>query len=1097
MGEKSSSRCCCCSWFIGIIVLIAVVLAIVFTIRHNKSNKHPDDGADIVPLPGSIDKNYADALKIAMQFFDIQKCKSSTLLAEHTHLTPAGKLENKISWRGDSGLEDGSEAGLDLSKGLYDAGDHMKFGLPMAFTATLLSWSILEYGHHMDSVNQLEPAKDSLKWITDFLIHAHPSANVLYIQVGDPETDHKCWDRPETMSTKRTLTKIDTETPGTEVAAETAAAMAAASLVFKQSDPKYSSTLLKHAKQLFGFADNHRGSYSVNIPKVQSYYNSTGYRDELLWAASWLYHATEDKTYLDFVSKNGDEFANFGSPSWFSWDNKLPGTQILLSRLTFFKKDLSGIKGLQGYKDTAEAVMCGLIPSSPTATTSRTEGGLIWVAEWNALQQPVSSAFLATLYSDYLLTSGIENLSCGDTSFKPSDLRKFARSQADYMLGKNPEKMSYLVGYGDKYPEFVHHRGASIPADANTGCKDGFKWLNSEEPNPNVAYGALVGGPFLNDTFIDARNNSMQNEPSTYNSALVVGLLSSLVTTSTSLKSFMAKRTFHTEGSNSIRKPKIPATEKQRDKSGKRVDDVFHSVRSSFSSSNHVQPNLGFTVHSLHSTSLADLYSPRSMSLLIRSSYLSQSHFQPRISKPSSHTNQAPSKLVFLSSFNHNPLVSLVNKRNPTMQPPTFTPSMTVKSSLIDPDGGELVELVVPESEIKLKKKVSEAMPKVKLTKIDLEWVHVISEGWASPLKGFMREDEYLQSLHFNSLRLKDGSLVNMSLPILLAIDDDTKEQIGVSKNVALVSPQGDIIGSLRSVEIYKHNKEERIARTWGTTSPGLPYVEEHITPSGNWLIGGDFEVFQPIKYNDGLDHYRLSPKQLRKEFDNRQADTVFAFQLRNPVHNGHALLMNDTRKRLLEMGYKNPILLLHPLGGFTKADDVPLDVRMEQHSKVLEDGVLDPETTIVSIFPSPMHYAGPTEVQWHAKARINAGANFYIVGRDPAGMGHPTEKRDLYDPDHGKKVLSMAPGLEKLNILPFRVAAYDTVEKKMAFFDPSRAKEFLFISGTKMRTYARTGENPPDGFMCPSGWNVLVKYYESLQEGDDSSKQQQTVVSA
>ena len=90
--------------------------------------------------------------------------------------------------------------------------------------------------------------------------------------------------------------------------------------------------------------------------------------------------------------------------------------------------------------------------------------------------------------------------------------------------------------------------------------------------------------------------------------------------------------------------------------------------------------------------------------------------------------------------------------------------------------------------------------------------------------------------------------------------------------------------------------------------------------------------------------------------------------------------------------------------------------------SQVLEDGILDPETTIVAIFPSPMHYAGPTEVQWHAKARINAGANFYIVGRDPAGMGHPTEKRDLYDPDHGKKVLSMAPGLEKLNILPFRV---------------------------------------------------------------------------
>lgn len=419
----------------------------------------------------------------------------------------------------------------------------------------------------------------------------------------------------------------------------------------------------------------------------------------------------------------------------------------------------------------------------------------------------------------------------------------------------------------------------------------------------------------------------------------------------------------------------------------------------------------------------------------------------------------------------------------------------TIKSSLIDPDGGSLVDLVVPESQRAAKISEAESMPKVKLTKIDLEWVHVISEGWASPLRGFMRENEYLQSLHFNCLRLKDGSVVNMSLPIVLAIDDERKEKIGGSTDVALTGPNDALVGILRRIEIYKHHKEERIARTWGTIAPGLPYVEEVITSAGNWLVGGDLEVLEPIKYNDGLDRYRLSPQQLRKEFDHRQADAVFAFQLRNPVHNGHALLMNDTRRRLLAMGYKNPILLLHPLGGFTKADDVPLDVRMEQHSKVLEDGVLDPETTIVAIFPSPMHYAGPTEVQWHAKARINAGANFYIVGRDPAGMGHPTEKRDLYDPDHGKKVLSMAPGLEKLNILPFRVAAYDTVERRMAFFDPSRAKDFLFISGTKMRAYARNGENPPDGFMCPGGWEVLVKYYKSLQAQEANEKS--TVLSA
>ncbi|KAH6757177.1 ATP sulfurylase 1 [Perilla frutescens var. hirtella] len=409
-----------------------------------------------------------------------------------------------------------------------------------------------------------------------------------------------------------------------------------------------------------------------------------------------------------------------------------------------------------------------------------------------------------------------------------------------------------------------------------------------------------------------------------------------------------------------------------------------------------------------------------------------------------------------------------------------------ISASLIDPDGGKLVELFVGESERESKLKQASELPRITLSKIDLQWVHVLSEGWASPLKGFMRESEFLQTLHFNSLRLENGSLVNMSLPIVLAIDDAQKNRVGSSDSVALVDDRDDVVAVLSSIEIYKHNKEERIARSWGTTAPGLPYVEEAITNAGNWLIGGDLEVLNPVRYNDGLDRFRLSPAQLRDEFERRNADAVFAFQLRNPVHNGHALLMTDTRRRLLEMGYKNPVLLLHPLGGYTKADDVPLSWRMKQHEKVLEDGVLDPETTVVSIFPSPMHYAGPTEVQWHAKARINAGANFYIVGRDPAGMSHPLEKRDLYDADHGKKVLSMAPGLERLNILPFKVAAYDKTQNKMAFFDPSRAQDFLFISGTKMRTLAKNKESPPDGFMCPGGWEVLVEYYDSLALSDN-----------
>jgi len=256
------------------------------------------------------------------------------------------------------------------------------------------------------------------------------------------------------------------------------------------------------------------------------------------------------------------------------------------------------------------------------------------------------------------------------------------------------------------------------------------------------------------------------------------------------------------------------------------------------------------------------------------------------------------------------------------------------------------------------------------------------------------------------------------------------------------------------------------------------------IMESGDWLVGGEIEVLERIKYNDGLDHYRLTPVELRQKFADIGADAIYAFQLRNPIHNGHAMLMRDTHQSLLAKGYKRPVLLLHPLGGWTKDDDVPLPVRMDQHLAVLKEGVLDPESTVMAIFPSPMMYAGPTEVQWHARGRLAAGIHFYIVGRDPAGIQRPGTKDYLYDPTHGSKVLAMAPGLPHLEIIPFRVAAYDQKGKKMEFFDPKRADDFLFISGTKMREFARTGTMPPDGFMAPSAWKVLADYYLALGAG-------------
>ena len=111
----------------------------------------------------------------------------------------------------------------------------------------------------------------------------------------------------------------------------------------------------------------------------------------------------------------------------------------------------------------------------------------------------------------------------------------------------------------------------------------------------------------------------------------------------------------------------------------------------------------------------------------------------------------------------------------------------------------------------------------------------------------------------------------------------------------------------------------------------------------------------------------------------------------------------------------------------------------------------------------------------------MSTGANFYIVGRDPAGMPHPSlANQDMYEATHGGKVLGMAPGLTQLEIIPFKVAAYDKKAQAMAFFDPHRKEDFDFISGTRMRGLAKAGEQPPNGFMAPKAWAVLAEYYQS-----------------
>ncbi|CAH9090766.1 unnamed protein product, partial [Cuscuta epithymum] len=192
--------------------------------------------------------NYGDALYKSILFFQGQRSG---------HL-PESQRTYGITWRGDSALHDGDDVRVDLVGGYYDAGDNVKFNFPMAFTTTMLSWSVLEYWREMGS-EELENAKEAIKWATDYMMKATSkvSDGVVFVQVGEPYSDHTSWQRPEDMTTDRTAYSVTAASPGSEVPAEMAAALAASSLVFRKSDSDYSFQLLQRAEQVFVFADKY------------------------------------------------------------------------------------------------------------------------------------------------------------------------------------------------------------------------------------------------------------------------------------------------------------------------------------------------------------------------------------------------------------------------------------------------------------------------------------------------------------------------------------------------------------------------------------------------------------------------------------------------------------------------------------------------------------------------------------------------------------------------------------------------------------------------------------------------------------------------
>ncbi len=438
--------------------------------------------------------NFAEALQKAISFYDVQR--SGPLPAN-----------NRVSWRGDSALADGGDHQVDLTGGWYDAGDNVKFGFPMAGAVTLLAWGVIEYPDAFRDSKQMSPMLDNLRWASDYLMKASRTPNELWGQVGDGNTDHAFWGAAEVLPMARPSFRITADCPGSDLAAETAAALASTSLVFRsQNATDYADTLLARARSLYTFGDTYRGRYSDCIKNAQAFYQSwSGYSDELAWAAAWLFKATGETSYRDKAATAYQSIANeVGTPvkpyKWtHSWDDKSYGTYVLMAELTDDPE----------YRTSAERWLDYWTSGYQGQRIRYTPGGLAWLDQWGSLRYSANTAFIALIYSDWLQANNLDVT-------RAARYFTFAEKQIDYILGDNPRHSSYLIGFGSGAPANPHHRTShgSFGDD-----------INSPANSVHTLYGALVGGPDASDGYADSRTDYVRNEVALDYNAAFVGAL--------------------------------------------------------------------------------------------------------------------------------------------------------------------------------------------------------------------------------------------------------------------------------------------------------------------------------------------------------------------------------------------------------------------------------------------------------------------------------------------------------------------------------------------------------------------------------------------
>jgi sulfate adenylyltransferase len=374
-----------------------------------------------------------------------------------------------------------------------------------------------------------------------------------------------------------------------------------------------------------------------------------------------------------------------------------------------------------------------------------------------------------------------------------------------------------------------------------------------------------------------------------------------------------------------------------------------------------------------------------------------------------------------------------------------------VTSGLIAPHGGTLV------TRIGERPAGVEELERITLSSREVADLDMLASGALSPLRGFMGKADYTRVVE--EMKLADGTV--WALPVTLAVAEAPK-----GERVALASEDGTLLATLEVGEVYPYDARHEAESCFRTTEEAHPGVARLYGQPGQYL-SGEVTVFERPK--PSFPELALDPEQTRAAFAERGWKRVVGFQTRNPIHRAHEYVT----KSALEVVDG---ILIHPLVGETKGDDVPAGVRVDCYHALL-DHYYPANRTLLAAFPAAMRYGGPREAVWHAICRKNYGCSHFIVGRDHAGVGSyygTYDAQQIFD-----ELDSAELGIEPMM---FEHSFYCKTCGSMASGKtcPHDREAHVFLSGTMVREMLGRGERPPEEFTRAEVADILIRAYSS-----------------